>query len=75
MAKYSIGVDSYKIEDPIVFNNCPRFKDLYNNLKGIIKGIEILNDCVWFTILVDEILSNSERNYEITYLRNLNNRV
>ena len=63
--EYSIGVDSYKIEDPIVFNNCPRFKDLYNNLKGIIKGIEILNDCVWFTILVDEILSNSERNYEI----------
>ncbi len=65
--EFAIGVDLYKIEDPIVFNDCPRFRDLYNNLKGTIKGIEQdeENDCVWFTILVDEQLSNSQGNYEI----------
>ena len=65
--EYTIGVDTFKIEDPIVFNDCPRFRDLYNNLKGTIKNIEKdnENDCVWFTILVDDILYNSENNYEI----------
>lgn len=65
--EYTIGVDTFKIEDPIVFNDCPRFRDLYNNLKGTIKKIEKdnENDCVWFTILVDDILYNSQSNYEI----------
>ena len=65
--EYSIGVDLYKEEDPIVFNDCPRFRDLYNNLKGRIKKIDLdkINDCTWFTILVDEVLPNSQANYEI----------
>ena len=65
--EYNIGVDTFKKEDPIVFNDCPRFRDLYNNLKGRIKNIEKddNNDCVWFTILVDDVLYNSEGNYEI----------
>lgn len=65
--EYSIGVDLFKEEDPIVFNDCPRFRDLYNNLKGRIKKIELdkINDCTWFTILVDEVLFNSQGNYEI----------
>lgn len=65
--EYSIGVDLYKEEDPVVFNDCPRFRDLYNNLKGRIKKIEIdkINDCTWFTILVDDFLPNSQLNYEI----------
>ncbi len=72
--EYTIGVDTFKIEDPIVFNDCPRFRDLYNNLKGTIKNIEKdnENDCVWFTILVDDILYNSENNYEI--LENMDNK-
>lgn len=72
--EYTIGVDTFKIEDPIVFNDCPRFRDLYNNLKGTIKNIEKdnENDCVWFTILVDDILYNSENNYEI--LENTDNK-
>ena len=72
--EYTIGVDTFKIEDPIVFNDCPRFRDLYNNLKGTIKNIEKDNedDCVWFTILVDDILYNSENNYEI--LENMDNK-
>lgn len=65
--EYSIGVNSFKIDDPIVFNDCPRFKNLYNNLKGKIKNIELdnENDRVWFTILVDEILPDDPVNYEI----------
>lgn len=72
--EYTIGVDTFKLEDPIVFNDCPRFRDLYNNLKGTIKNIEKdnENDCVWFTILVDDILYNSENNYEI--LENMDNK-
>ena len=72
--EYTIGVDTFKIEDPIMFNDCPRFRDLYNNLKGTIKNIEKdnENDCVWFTILVDDILYNSENNYEI--LENMDNK-
>ena len=72
--EYTIGVDTFKIEDPIVFNDCPRFRELYNNLKGTIKNIEKdnENDCVWFTILVDDILYNSENNYEI--LENMDNK-
>ena len=43
-------------------------------MKGTIKNIEKdnENDCVWFTILVDDILYNSENNYEI--LENMDNK-
>lgn len=65
--EYNIGIDSYKIDDPIVFNDCPRFNNLYNNLKGKIKNIELddENDRVWFTILVDDFLLDEPFEYEI----------
>ena len=65
--EYNIGIDRFKIEDPIVFNDCPRFSSLYNNLKGIIKNIVIdnVNECTWFTILVYDTLFNSFDDYEI----------
>ena len=53
----NIGVDTYKINDPILFNDCPRFKDLfYNNLQGIIRDIKVddVNNCTWFEIEVNE---------------------
>lgn len=53
----NIGVDTYKINDPILFNDCPRFKDLfYNNLHGIIRDIKVddVNNCTWFEIEVNE---------------------
>ncbi len=70
--EYNIGVDLFKVEDPIVFNDCPRFKNLYNNLKGRIKNIELdnENDRVWFTILVDEVLQENSINYEIIEVKN-----
>ena len=55
--EFTFGVDTYKIGDRILFNDCPRFKDfLYNNLKGIVQDIDIdeENRCWWFTIEIDE---------------------
>lgn len=63
----SIGIDSFKIDDHIIFNDCPRFKNLYNNLKGIIKNIELdeENDKIWFTILVYDAVTNDFDSFEI----------
>jgi ATP-dependent exoDNAse (exonuclease V) alpha subunit len=55
--EFTFGVDTYKIGDRILFNDCPRFNDfLFNNLKGTIKDISIdaENKCWWFTIEIDE---------------------
>lgn len=55
--EFNLGVDTFKIGDKILFNDCPRFKDfLYNNLKGIIKNIVIdkENHCWWFTIEINK---------------------
>lgn len=36
--EYTFGVDVFKVDDPVLFNDCPRFnKFTHNNLKGIIK--------------------------------------
>ena len=59
----NIGVDTYKINDPILFNDCPRFKDIfYNNLKGIIRSIQVddIKNCTWFEIEIDEDSINIE---------------
>lgn len=53
--EYIFGVDIFKVDDPILFNDCPRFKDfVYNNLKGTIKNIEEEENCIWFSIEVDK---------------------
>lgn len=46
-----IGVQTYKIGDPILFNESNRFSPLiYNNLKGKILNIEKEEECIYFTI-------------------------
>ena len=46
-----IGVQTYKVGDPVLFNESNRFAPLiYNNLKGKILAIEEKEDCVYFTI-------------------------
>lgn len=60
--EYNFGIDTFKVNDPILFNDCPRFNNfLYNNLKGVIKKIEEDkdNNCMWFTIEVEENSINS----------------
>ncbi|TWS94583.1 ATP-dependent RecD-like DNA helicase [Streptococcus sp. sy018] len=53
----------YKVGDPIVFNDSTRFKGvLYNNLKGVIRKIEIQSDdSILFDVeLIDKQLSGVE---------------
>lgn len=55
-----VGLEYYKINDPIVFIDCPRFETLYNNLKGIIQDIsyDSSEQKYIFKILVKEKLQN-----------------
>lgn len=53
---YKIGVDVYKINDPVVFNDCPRFYPvLTNNTKGYLREIVVdrAQEVNWFTIEVE----------------------
>ncbi|MFA6896861.1 MAG: ATP-dependent RecD-like DNA helicase [Patescibacteria group bacterium] len=53
------GVHTYKVNDPILFNESERFAPLiYNNLKGKIVGIEIFNDKIQFDIELDDKVIN-----------------
>lgn len=57
---YRWGLWTFKVEDPILFNESERFMPvLYNNLKGTIVDIEPDddNDCIWFSIEVDKALT------------------
>ena len=53
---YKIGVDVYKINDPVVFNDCPRFYPvLTNNTKGYLREIVVdrEQEVNWFTVEVE----------------------
>ena len=57
---YRWGLWTFKVEDPILFNESERFMPvLYNNLKGTIVDIELDddNDCIWFSVEVDKPLT------------------
>jgi hypothetical protein len=48
------GINIYKVNDPILFNESERFAPLiYNNMKGRIVNIEIDKMHIWFEIEVD----------------------
>lgn len=48
----------YKINDPILFNETKRFgKAIYNNLKGKIVDIEILDKQIRFEIEIDKVIN------------------
>lgn len=52
------GLNSFKTGDPILFNENERFKPvIYNNLKGIIKGIKLNNDSIIFDIEINKVLN------------------
>ncbi|MDD3420426.1 MAG: ATP-binding domain-containing protein [Candidatus Gastranaerophilales bacterium] len=52
------GVQTYKINDPIIFNESERFSSvLYNNLKGKIVNIELLEDRIQFDIEIDKVIN------------------
>jgi len=52
------GTHTYKINDPILFNESNKFAPLiYNNLKGKIVNIEIFADTIQFDIEIDKIIN------------------
>lgn len=52
------GIHTYKINDPILFNETNRFKPLiHNNLKGNILGVEIFDDKIQFDIEIDKSIN------------------
>lgn len=55
------GVHTYKVGDPILFNDSRRFlPTIYNNQKGIIAAIDIENKRVWFDVELDKVISGFE---------------
>jgi DNA replication protein DnaC len=52
------GIHTYKIGDPVLFNETNRFRPLiYNNLKGKIVGIEASEDQIIFNIQIDLVIN------------------
>lgn len=56
---YHWGIWSYKVNDPVIFNETERFPNvIYNNLKGSIRNIKIINDYIYFEIEIDRPLNS-----------------
>lgn len=55
------GIGTYKIGDPILFNESNRFYPIiYNNLKGRIIDIEKDKNKIWFSIEIDTSITKDE---------------
>ena len=53
------GINVYKVDDPILFNESNRFSPLiYNNMKGRLVDIDLDEDRIWFSVEL-EIAINS----------------
>ena len=69
------GVNAYKIDDPILFNESDRFSPLiYNNLKGKIVDIELEENKIFFSIEIDMVITEIDAmNYDFELLSNDSN--
>lgn len=70
------GINTYRVGDPILFNELDRFSPLiYNNLKGKIIDFFEKGHLIWFDIEIESILNESDLwEYEdLKFLRNSNN--
>lgn len=68
------GVNIYKVNDPVLFNESERFAPLiYNNLKGRIPNINKLNDKIQFDIEIDKVINALDATgYDFELLANTN---
>lgn len=66
------GLQLYKVGDPILFNESERFAPLiYNNMKGWIADIAVLDDQIQFDIELDKVIHGLEaRGYDFDLLPN-----
>lgn len=56
--KYNLGINSYKVDDPILFNESNIFSPLiHNNSKGRIVGIHPEEERTWFDIELDKAIN------------------
>lgn len=70
------GIHSYKVGDPILFNESDRFKPLiHNNLKGKILKIEKFKDKIKFDIEIDKSIDELDaQRYDLKLIGGSNNR-
>lgn len=66
------GIQTYKVNDPILFNETNRFTPLiYNNLKGKIVGINKFEDEIQFDIEIDKAINEFDAEfYDFELLEN-----
>lgn len=58
------GVQTYKVNDPILFNESERFAPLiYNNLKGKIVRIEVLDEKIQFDIEIFKVINQFDADF------------
>lgn len=69
------GVHTYKVNDPVLFNESERFAPLiYNNLKGKIVGILNLGDKIQFDVELDMAINEWEaEGYDFELIDNFEN--
>ncbi len=69
------GVQTYKVNDPVLFNESDRFAPLiYNNLKGKIVQIVTLEDGIQFDVELDRAINEWEaERYDFELVDNLEN--
>jgi DNA replication protein DnaC len=69
------GIQTYKINDPVLFNESNRFAPLiYNNLKGKIVGIKTFNDNIQFDIELDKVINQLDaEGYDFQFIGNSDN--
>jgi len=69
------GIQIYKVDDPILFNESDRFTPLiYNNLKGRIQRIEKLTDEIQFDIEIDKTINEFDAElYDFELLKDSEN--
>lgn len=57
----NININTYKINDPIIFGDTTRFLPvIYNNMKGVIRDILEEENKVWFTIEINKVINELE---------------
>lgn len=56
----TIRLSTFKVNDPIIFNETLRYPELYNNLKGRIIDIETDDGLIWFTISLEKAFTEME---------------
>lgn len=58
---FEFGLLTYKVGDPVLFNDSERFSPvIYNNIKGWIHDIQVINGGIRFEIEIDKVINGLE---------------